>query len=114
MKVFVYGTLKRGYANHIWLAENNAKFIKEDSIKGVMYSLGAYPMVDITETEGRVIGEVFEVTDACSKALDKLEGYPGFYDKQEVNTIDGQEVTVYCMPDRLRKYALEEIKSGEW
>ena len=42
--VFVYGTLKRGFGNYYaYLKE--AKYLRNDTIKGTMYNLGAFPGV---------------------------------------------------------------------
>lgn len=114
MKVFVYGTLKKGYRNNVWLTYNGAKYIKQDSIKGTMYSLGSFPVVDI-KGNGKVVGEVYEIDKECERSLDLLENYPSLYDKTVTTTVDGVTALVYHMSYKtIMKYDNKEIKTGEW
>lgn len=69
---FVYGTLRRGDDNHITRLSPAPQFIGEASIAGTMYHLGAYPGVTLGGL-GRVVGEVYAVSDALEKKLDAIE-----------------------------------------
>ncbi len=84
--VFVYGTLKRGGSNHVFL--NSQRFIGEARTTPgfVLYSLGDYPgMVRAPgDTEG-VTGELWSVDDNCLAELDRLEGLDeGLYERIDV------------------------------
>ena len=90
-KVFVYGTLKRGYGNHRLL--ETAKFIGPATTIAKMVMIGkhaAFPYLlgysyEFPTMEGhRVKGEVYEVDDATLAMLDTLEGYPSHYDKDDI------------------------------
>lgn len=74
-RVFVYGTLKRGGANHGLL--RGQRFLGEARTAAglTLYSLGEYPgmVPDAGDGDG-VIGELWEVDDACLYGLDALEG----------------------------------------
>lgn len=73
--VFVYGSLKRGFANHgRFLAKS--RFIGEAQTKPVyrMVSCGAYPALIPAKRGVSVRGEVFEVDDVTKIKLDRLEG----------------------------------------
>lgn len=63
MKLFVYGSLKKGHFNHERFGMDTLKFIGEKEIKGwKMLSLGAYPGIVRSDTiEDKVKGEVYEV-----------------------------------------------------
>lgn len=80
MKVFVYGTLKRGYNNHKLL--NNAEFVGEKIIPGfrLFYSHGevGFPVAQKDDSSS-VKGEIYEVNDF--KVLDQLEGEGFMYDR---------------------------------
>jgi gamma-glutamylcyclotransferase (GGCT)/AIG2-like uncharacterized protein YtfP len=84
MKLFVYGTLKRGHHNHRLLEK--AQYISHAELWGYqMYSLGGFP--GIKPSDGHVHGEVYEVEDLTR--LDRLEGYDeerddGMYLRREV------------------------------
>lgn len=94
MHVFVYGTLKQGFGNHVLLKDS--KFVSNGHTKEeyVMYSTGGFPVVAEAETGLHVSGEVYEITPEVLKRLDRLEGYPTMYDRQEVE-IDLEGTGVY-------------------
>jgi len=75
LRVFVYGTLKRGGTNHHYLL--GQKFLTEARTQPgyTLYQPADYPglVIDPTDREG-VIGEVWEVSANCLAALDRLEG----------------------------------------
>jgi len=108
-RVFVYGTLKKGFYNHCVLGD--AKFIGNYITKPVytMYDLGLYPAIGMTGSTA-IIGEVYEVTDLA--ALDRLEGVPYFYNRAEIETEYGASWVYYIVDvDNLR---YEIIEDGEW
>lgn len=85
-RIFVYGTLKRGGANHSFLAAQ--RFVAEGStIAGfVLHELDGYPgMVrDPGDQEG-VTGEIWDVDSVCLAALDHLEGTAeGLYRRERI------------------------------
>ncbi len=111
MKVFVYGSLKQGFSNSYLLS--SSKFITKAEIKGNMYSLGAYPVADL-EGEGIIKGEVYEISPNNLIILDTLEGYPNFYNRRVVTTLDKRHkvITYFIEHNRIKRFEL--IKSGEW
>lgn len=90
MKLFVYGTLKRGFSNNSLL--RGAEFISEDTIKGHLY-VGGVPFA--TPGTGVVHGEVFDVPAALLPRLDFLEGHPDGYRRTPVTTLEGRDVEAY-------------------
>ena len=109
-KVFVYGTLKSGFGNHR-LMEGRSTFITKDKIKGKMVSLGGFPGV-VPDDDRSVVGEVYEVTDECLKALDRLEGHPSFYKRTPVVTDNGLEVDTYIYQGETKHRPL--VETGDW
>src|SRR3970282_125568 len=92
MKVFVYGSLKRGKYNNYILGDS--KFIGMDRAPGVLYTGSHYPMA--IPGDGWITGEVFEVTDPkIQRDLDRLEGHPSFYERQEVTLESGLVAWIY-------------------
>src|SRR3989442_236162 len=74
-RVFVYGTLKRGGANHAFLA--GQKFLGDARTAPgfTLFSLGDYPgMVPSPDDRDGVTGEVWAIDAACLARLDQLEG----------------------------------------
>lgn len=85
-KVFVYGTLKRGYGNHRLM--RNARFISE-AVTGRKFQLqcnGGFPsLFNSTSSAGKVIGEVYEVGMETLESLDTLEGVScGMYSRESI------------------------------
>ena len=111
--IFVYGTLKKGFLNHIYL--KNAVFVKKSSIKGfTAYDLGAFPT--IVEGENEIFGEIYKVNKSELEVLDYLENYPVMYDRKIVKTTSGEEVFVYFMNNKkLERFNnINIIKDGVW
>lgn len=103
--LFLYGTLKRGGSNHLFLA--GQRFLGDArTVPGfTLYSLGDYPgMVRAPGDTVGVTGEMWEVDDACLAELDRLEGLDeGLYERIDVllapNPLPGSTQTyLYLQP----------------
>ena len=81
MKVFVYGTLKKGGWNHSFM--DGSQYLGTGSL-GKDYSLfvDSLPKVVFAASENGVEGELYEVSYETLKKLDHLEGHPLFYERQ--------------------------------
>ena len=101
-RVFVYGTLKRGFYNHRLLREMDAKFLGEALTREPMRMvLGEYgiPYLMRGEADGSAVvpGELWEVGDEGLDALDVLEGIDeGMYERVtlDVATREGADGAV--------------------
>lgn len=120
IRVFVYGTLKRGHANHPLLDTADAIFIGFDSITGPyqMYDLGGFPaVIDSANTGNRVIrGELWAITPDALAGVDLMEGHPTFYRRRKlVTNIHERRAWMYFLtqPDIISN-TLEESKGGVW
>lgn len=104
-KVFVYGSLKRGYGNNILLKDQ--QYLGEVStVEGFdLISLRAFPAMLKTEGPRQVHGELYEVDDKCLQQLDILEGHPNLYIRQRISLDNGQQVWAYLFPT---------IEEGVW
>lgn len=112
--VFVYGTLKTGHGNHRRLGTSPA-YLGPCKIKGRMYSLGPFPAIalkDVSDDEV-VHGEVYAVSDSTLADLDRLEGHPSFYKREEIAT-DYGTAWVYAMDHYTRLKDMAVIKTGVW
>lgn len=86
MKVFVYGTLKKGYSNHQFYM-NDAKFIREATASGFSMVNGPGFPFAFKKKDSLIQGELYEIDETTLKQLDYLESYPSFYTRSE----DGPE-----------------------
>ncbi len=84
--VFVYGTLKRGGSNHLFLEGQKYLGAVRTEPGFALYSLGDYPgMVRAPGDTVGVTGELWSVDDACLAELDRLEGLDeGLYERVDV------------------------------
>lgn len=117
-KIFVYGTLKEGFGNHTWYLKNKATKLGEHTTeaKHTMVSLGGFPGVLYGKGITAIKGEVYEVDEATSKAIDGLEGYPTFYDKVIINTPYG-DATMYVLSKAYLSRGFMQmpiIETGDW
>lgn len=118
MLVATYGTLRQNQHNHWRLKNKSVKFLGTFNTdpKYTMHSLGEFPF--ITEKGNTsIVMEVYEVSEDIKKSLDRLEGYYGenntnnLYDLSKVTTPFG-EAFVYVINKRF--YNNPIIKSGDW
>jgi len=112
-KVFVYGTLKRGFRLHRFLA--GARYLGEAKVSGFkMYDLGWYP--GIVPGEGLVHGELYEVDLKTLLLLDEVEAEGEEYDRRlcEVITEDGRKTWAFVYVYRGKADPAREVKSGRW
>lgn len=118
--VFVYGTLKSGFVNHSVMKKAGGLYIDDGYTKkeALMWNMGAFPGICFDYPNGEpavnIHGEVYDVDDMLP--LDHLEGYPSFYnrDQVEIETSAGTLVAwVYHLPHSLVDYS-RLILSGEW
>ena len=93
--VFVYGSLKRGMANHHQLL--GATELGTAELTGLhLYDLGPFPMAVATDDADAVLrGEIYGVNPDLLAALDRFEGTPRLYERQRHALADGRAVWVY-------------------
>lgn len=111
-KVFVYGSLKRGFGNHVLL--EGCKYVGPAKTNPLftMISYGAFPAV-LIDGETAITGEVYEVDEHTLRSLDALEGHPNWYKRVEVVT-DLCKAWMYCMqPDQARPRS-PIVANGIW
>ncbi len=113
--VAVYGTLKRGGANHRYL--KLAEFLGRCTIKEItLYDLGPYPGAKLEGSDGVAV-EVYRVSEVVFAQLDELEDYQadaperGEYDRIRLDTPFGRAWT-YLYNPRVKPFL--KIHSGCW
>ena len=120
-RVFVYGTLRRGFINNdATLAfRGGATFLTTGTLAGGLYSVGWYPAL-IEGEEGRVTGEVWELTTpGLMHVLDDYEGLfddgPPEYERalRRIETPDGPlEAWAYLYLHPVDP--MQRIPTGDW
>ena len=82
-RVFVYGTLMKGEANHHYYLQNETCLGKATASGFEMYDIGAFP--GIVQGEGLIPGELYEVSHETLRKLDYLEGEGSLYIRKSVS-----------------------------
>ena len=97
MKLFVYGSLKKGGKYHSYLEE--ATLVSDHAVaQGGLYDTGmGYPAMVLSEP-GEVIGEVYEIPDELWPALDDLEGYVG---TEKMNLFNKLTITIEVAGEKM-------------
>ena len=75
--LFVYGTLRRGFALHHHLVRMGAEFVGPGVVQAELFDLGKFPGARKSTRPGRVVaGEVYRLRQAqkALKVLDHVEG----------------------------------------
>ena len=112
MKLFVYGTLKRGYYNHKSLMKG-AKYLGDAKLDGYcIFNLGSYPGI-MPKPGFFVWGELFEITDDMLDPLDRLEGHPTLYKRTAVSIGNMGDAWVYVYQNK-HGFSRPIIETGVW
>lgn len=114
-KLFVYGTLKKGFGNHHYLADARFLCTARTVEKYAMYVNGI-PFVVRTPKVSQIIGELYEIDDETMDRIDRLEGHPKFYcrEKTTIETEDGQKTEAWIYITWLRSGRLVEDGFFYW
>jgi len=116
-RVFVYGTLLVGEANH-HVAAPYLQHIQPGKVKGRLYDVGSYPAL-VLGGEEVVVGEWLTVTEEGIKQMDLLEDYEegranNEYERVWVKDCE-QDIEGYVYIYAPEKVAiLPRIQSGSW
>ena len=100
-RLFVYGTLRKGFRAHRLLQRYHARFLGNGCVQGRLYHLSEYPGAKWSHTAGdRVKGEVYFLPRAATafKALDRFEGYDPA--RPEWSMFERKETTVRLAGER--------------
>lgn len=108
VKIFVYGTLKKGFRNHDRFC-GNAIGIEPATVNGILYDTGCgFPAMQLSDNPDDLVhGEIITLPEADLPAIDRLEGVPRLYQRIEVRAESeaGTESAAYC-------YVMEHLPPG--
>ena len=113
-KVAVYGSLRKGLSNHRLLVGSLHKETITVSIPFLMRSLGGFPALFPCKDNNPITFEVYEVSDATMESLDRLEGYPSFYNRMKLNDDDEDSPWFYFIRDEEGYLDSPAVPKGDW
>lgn len=113
VQVAVYGTLRK--SEQRWGAMTEDEFCGQSTLPSefALYNLGSFPCVSKVQeaVDNPVICEVFQISqDKLENTLDRIEGYPGFYNREQVD-VEGYGA---CWVYTLKPNGAPQILSGDW
>jgi gamma-glutamylcyclotransferase (GGCT)/AIG2-like uncharacterized protein YtfP len=112
-RLFVYGTLKRGFRAHHYLS--HARFLGEATTdpRYHLHAIRWFPgMVEDESTPGGVQGELYEVTESDLRMMDGYEGAPDLFRREEIDLSDGTSAIAYLFNHPCDNY--ERVEGGVW
>lgn len=116
-KVAVYGSLRPTMNNNTLLDESKHICTISAIVPYEMYDLGYYPALRpaLHDKECRVVFDIYEVTQEVFEALDRLERYPLYYDR-DVVTLLNEDVWLYYLPEENMLWDKEHpcVVGGDW
>lgn len=110
IRVFVYGTLRRGETNHRYLENTRRLGTHVTPPCYTLYDTGPYPAA-VAGGRTPVTGEVYAVDRRGFRLIDRLEGYPHPYTRKRIDTPFGPAwmyLWVAAVDPRWRRLA------GDW
>lgn len=119
MKLFIYGSIKKGFFNHKRFGFDKLPFLGEHKVKGYcLINLGAYPgMVPSPQDEDEVKGELYEIDDGSKDYafLYKVEANAG-YTTTAVDYVkeDKQKVPIVAFIYRGSIEDGPKVEGGNW
>ncbi len=110
--VFVYGTLLSGEVNHRLI--EHARFLGEALTppEFELADLGPYPAL-VPGGVTAVRGELYALTPALLRVIDRLEGHPDFYRRVSIAVADGRHSETYILESG-QAQGYPRITSGDW
>ena len=114
--VFVYGTLKRGFANDHFLRGQTFRGEARTPAGFRLYRISDYPglVADRADTAG-VGGEIWEIDGPCLRRLDALEGLKeGLYTREPIPLLELFATELVIAYFYARDLAGHDAISGDW
>lgn len=128
-KIFVYGTLMKGYHNYNKYLDGHVNSIKRAYVYGKMYHLPGEECPAIVDGNERVYGQVLEGEDdddgKVLKSVDLLEKYFGnkstvMYERKikevfyEDGTSEMLDIYIFVNEDYFKNHEYIYIEDGNW
>ena len=118
MIIAVYGTLMKGYHNHI-LIDGVGKFMgkAKGEFYATMFSAGGFPILSFNEPDAQPLVELYEMPlGNAMDRVDRLEGYPDWYNRTERTFIteDGEKVRAYIYHQNTNGGNMPVVPDCDW
>jgi len=113
--IFIYGSLRRGCVGSMSARFPRAEFIAEANVLGRLYDLGAYPGLQLGNSDSTVSGEVYEIDDETLTLLDAFEASSNYRRAQCEIRLGAEKKKCWTYEPDPSFYSLRKlITSGDW
>ncbi len=116
MRLFVYGTLKQGFHNNLFLKD--CQLIKYMKLKHhALVDLGhGFPYMIESQQREYVYGELYRVNRGVLKKIDVLEGVPNLYERKYTILVnkDDEEIYTYYYVSKMKDISHLKVKYNYW
>lgn len=118
MKIFVYGSIKKGYWAHKYLEAGRAEFLGDGVLYGYrLYNIASFPaMVKSPDPIEKVLGEVYEVSSLTLEAIDAFENEGIIYRRELMTSFIGDtptQIYTYIYIPIMPRDA-EKVENNNW
>ena len=103
--LFVYGTLRRGFAVHHHLRRMGAQFVTTGEVQAELYNLGKFPGARKSTKPGKVLAGEFYRLPQAEKALKVLDHVEGFSAQMAEKSLFQRATTEVVLPNGERRMA---------
>ncbi|MHA2366496.1 MAG: gamma-glutamylcyclotransferase family protein [Candidatus Hodarchaeales archaeon] len=110
--IAVFGSLRKGLGNHPLIENEEYIGTCRTKDKFSMFSYGAFPGLSLQERTNITIEVYNPTTNGIMDRLDRLEGYPTFYNRKVIET-DFGDAWIYFNENQDISDD-NTIKSGDW
>lgn len=112
--IFVYGTLRKGFGNHMYLEKAEFLGMARTKEKYTMRVSGIPIPCVSKEPTSHIIGEVYKVNEIELMNIDSLEGHPNWYKRELVRVVlsSGKELEAWMYFNENGEG--EIVKSGDF
>lgn len=94
MRLFVYGSLMQGQTAAWRLAEGRRIGSSQTADGFALFDLGEFPGMQ-PAPDGKVSGEVYEISRQLLPALDAYEDYPVLFSRETIRLVDDTQALAY-------------------
>lgn len=111
MKLFVYGSLRRGEPAHHLLAGATFIALAQTEPRFTLVDMGDYPAL-VEGGHTAVVGEIYDVDESRLADLDAYEEAPDVYTRAAL-CVEGHQVVTYVLPASLA-IGCSAFAGGDW
>jgi len=105
LRIAVYGSLRGGMGNNRIIEGATLLSTEDMALPFEMIDMGSYPGLIRSPETNNIKIEVYEVNEPMYKRVERLEGYPSFYNRELIETSVGPADVYFLDKENGREYS---------